>query len=179
MINKKAQAGPYALGILVVKGVFTLAAFFFTYLIISQGYNLNLGDREVDAEIVAQTLVYSPVLTMSEVGCTNRLYPAWINSTKFDNIHSNETSLALENYMMMYDDVNYMVMNISLMDNLGNKKGSIYYRKDKYFEFLTYVKGDFLYGSGGYKQYKHVFPVSIDKSHKKGIMVADIIIPNG
>jgi len=182
MINgfgRKSQLSTYSLGILFIKATFTMAAFLFTYLIVSQGYELDTGNRQVDADIIAQTMMYSPVLTMSYDGCTNRLYPGWINSSKFESNKANETSMQLEDYMMSHSDVDYIAMEITLWDTIKGSKNFVYYNEETYLEFMTYVEGEFTSGKGGYKKYTTKFPIIIDDSKRRGFLIVDTIIPNG
>jgi len=173
--SKRAQLSVYALSMLFVKAFFTIAAFLLTILIVLNGFKLSTGGRGADASIIAESLMHSPVLMMNDP-ITGRIYAGVVNETVFEN--ETKAGLMLRDYMKMHPNVNYAGIKITASDSITKVSNSIYYNKEIYEEFLTYVEGDFTSGSGGYKDYNYIFFTSLGEHKRPGLLNFTIIIPN-
>ena len=109
---------------------------------------------------------------------TGKIFVGVIDTNRFDEAQRSATERDLKYYMRMHSDVNYMPMKITLYDKVTEKRNSVYYKKDKYDEFSTYVAGAFSIGKGGYSKYEFDFPVAIGDLRRPGVLYISITIPN-
>jgi hypothetical protein len=78
------------------------------------------------------------------------------------------------------EKINYIAMRFLLYSLDEDSKISlpVYYNEELYKEYLTYVRGGFKKGEGGYTEHHNVFIVTIGEMKKPGMLHVSIILPN-
>lgn len=175
--NKKGYAPSFALG-WFLKHIFTIVIVLTAVLIIAQGYDLDNQTRILDAKVIAESLLFSPVI-MNYDPVSERVYYGNVNISRFED--SNFEGY-LGNYIMNKEEVNYMAMRITpIIYHEGSsemhKPG--FYNKELFEKHMTYIDAGWSGGEGGYQKYIHYFIVTIGEKHMPGMLKVEVTLPNG
>lgn len=134
--------------------------------------NINYGSREMDAAIVANSLMHSDVL-MHRDTLTGRLYPGVLDETKVFNFQELEENLAL--LLTTQDSVNYMALRITI----AALSGEAYYNEASFRRWHELYKGGFTRGSGGYVYQNYTYPVQVGIDGRQTSLSIEILVPRG
>jgi hypothetical protein len=174
-LYKKGGLSDYALWWVGIKIFITVLVCVVVFIMSQTAYSsIEQGSREIDTSIIANSLMYSPVL-MNYDSLLGRVDAGNINETKFTNPKA--LSKELSDYMVLPQGVNYVAMKITLI--VGNDKKSVYYNEPKYLEWYEMYKGGFSKAEGGYTYRQIPYQVTVGKARKPGVLLVEVVVPNG
>ncbi|MFT4304302.1 MAG: hypothetical protein ACMXYG_07080 [Candidatus Woesearchaeota archaeon] len=177
MLKKRSQLSVYAFSMLFIKMSFTIAVFLAVILISSRGHNIEFSSREIDARIISEIMLYNNVIMVND-NITGNVLSGVVNSSAFNPLTKDVVQEKLNSSMIMHPNVNYFSMKITLHDTSLNQVRSLYYNEESYNSMLTFIRGDFSRGKGGYTNYSYYLPIVVDEVRRQGFLHVEVILPN-
>lgn len=167
-MNKKSQISTL-MTITIPRLLFLVIVLFSIVFLIRQFVVNNLNVQDVQAEVFADRILYSPNGILYYDSSLQRTIPGIIDPLKLkpDILDS----------LMDYKSKNFIAANITLFDTKNNVVSSAAYNKESYLNWKP-IAQSLLKGAGGVKKTaKTVFVNYIDTKLHQGYLKFEVLIP--